>query len=166
MSFIHSLLDDEAGADEAFSLFAVDVWRGLPAFRGDASLRTWAYCIARRAAGRVRRGVVARDARYGGDEAAASDAVAHVRTTTAIFKRTDVKDRVRLLREQLTSEEQELLTLRVDRALEWREIAHVVLEGEPSAADVTKHAAQLRKRFERAKDKLQKLADAAGLLAD
>jgi RNA polymerase sigma-70 factor (ECF subfamily) len=42
------LLDADRSA-EAFALFAEDLWRGLPGFRGEASLRTWLYVLARRA---------------------------------------------------------------------------------------------------------------------
>lgn len=165
-SFLASKLNDESRAGEAFSLFSEDVWRGLSAFRGDASLRTWAYCIARRAAGRIQRGDRIREGRFAVGDTAAERAASHVRTTTAIFKRTDVKNHVRALREQLTDEEQELLTLRVDRAMDWREIARVQLEDEPTPEELTKHAALLRKRFERAKEHLRQLAESAGLLSE
>lgn len=163
-SFLAAKLGDETTASEAFSLFSEDVWRGLGGFRGDASLRTWAYCVARRAGARAVRGAALRRERFV-DSAAAEQAAAHVRTTTAIFKRTDVKNHVRALREQLTSEEQELLTLRVDRGLEWRDIARVLADEEVSNDQVTRQAALLRKRFERTKEHLRELAEKAGLLS-
>ena len=53
--------------------------------------------------------------------------VDHVRTTTALHLRSEVKDQVSRLRERLEPDEQTLLILRVDRALSWREVAHVTL---------------------------------------
>jgi RNA polymerase sigma-70 factor (ECF subfamily) len=107
-------------------------------------------------------------------DSAAERAAAHVKSTTAVFKRTDVKDRVRALREQLTPEERELLVLRVDRGLDWREIARVLREqssrsseGAPvddDDAELARDAAALRKRFERTKARLRELAERAGMI--
>jgi len=38
-------------AEEAFSLFAENLWRFIGTFRGESSIRTWAYCVARNGAG-------------------------------------------------------------------------------------------------------------------
>jgi DNA-directed RNA polymerase specialized sigma24 family protein len=59
-----------------------------------------------------------------------------------------------LLRAELTDEEQELLTLRIDRELEWEEIAAIL--------DAT--SAALRKRFERLIPRLEQMARERGLL--
>ena len=63
------------------------------------------------------------------------------------------------LRAKLSPDEQALLTLRVDRELEWREIARVLADDElADDAAVTRAAAGLRKKFERLKEKLRRLA--------
>ena len=158
--FLLAIVGDEARADEAFALFAEDIWRGLRAFRAESAFRTWSYAVARRAALRVLRGERIKRDRFA-EPSALDAAIAHVKTTTAAFKRTDVKDRLRELRRQLSPDEQTLLILRVDRALEWRDIAQV-MAGADEALDA--HAAALRKRFERLKEKLRVLAERDGLL--
>jgi RNA polymerase sigma-70 factor (ECF subfamily) len=77
---------------------------------------------------------------------------------------------MRALREKLEPDDQMLLILRVDRQMEWRDLALVMSEeADPSAArpddDVLdREAARLRKRFERAKSELKRLAKESGLL--
>jgi len=44
-----SILGDRAAAEEAAQEALVRVWRGLPRFRGESSLSTWIYAIARNA---------------------------------------------------------------------------------------------------------------------
>ena len=154
-SFLVSTLRDSSDADEAFSIFCEDVWRGLAGFRRSSSYRTWLYQVARHAAFRLRRGEGRRRKRTELDGGSAAELIAaEVRTTTAAFLKTDVKDKFRALRDTLRPEDKELLMLRLDRELDWSDIAAVLEED----------AATLRKRFERLKEKLRVLADKAGLL--
>ncbi|MGN6107017.1 MAG: sigma-70 family RNA polymerase sigma factor, partial [Kofleriaceae bacterium] len=100
-----------------------------------------------------------------GREVALSEApqdalVAQVRETTLVHLRTAVKDRMRALRDQLEPDDRTLLILRVDRDLQWREIAQVLLGDQADAAELDRHAATLRKRFERVKQRLRELASA------
>jgi RNA polymerase sigma-70 factor (ECF subfamily) len=69
------------------------------------------------------------------------------------------QDRLARLREALEPEERTLLILRLDREMSWNEVAEV-LSGEGDPVD----AAAVRKRFERVKDRLAKLAREQGLL--
>src|SRR5690242_7937809 len=46
LAYLCALLKNEGDAREVFSQFAEDLWKGLPGFRGDASLRGWAYRVA------------------------------------------------------------------------------------------------------------------------
>ena len=87
-------------------------------------------------------------------------AKAVVRTATVQIQRTEVKDELRVLREQLDPEQHEILLLRLDRGLAWKDIARVL--GGPDNLDG--RAAALRKRFERAKERLKKLAIDHGLI--
>ena len=75
---------------------------------------------------------------------------------------TCAEDRIVRLRSQLDADEQTLLTLRVDKNMEWRDVALVWLydgrETPHSEEDVARETVRLRKRFQLLKDKLRALA--------
>ena len=167
VSFIHSRLRNRADSDEAFAMFAEDLWNGLPSFAWRSSVRTWAYTLARNATIRYASTHGRRAARnlplsYPG---AVAELVERVRETTECYKRTAVKDHFRALREQLDLEDQTLLILRVDRNLSWRELAQT-LSGtvDLDEATIEREAARLRKAFERVKRELKRLSESQGLL--
>ncbi len=165
LRFAAALLRSADEAEEAWADACVKLWAGLGEFRFECSLRTWAYLLVRRACVDLLRRPERRR-RVALSEAGPLSGIAEeVRTRTEPFLRTDVKDRVRALRESLTAEDQALLTLRVDRGLAWSEIA-VVLEDAPleDRAAARRQEASLRKRFERLKDRLRELARQQGLL--
>jgi len=164
LGFLGALTKDSDAAADVFSVFCEDVWRGLPAFRWESSLRTWLYVVARRARSRYGRQGHERK-RLPLDEALLEVQV-EVRTQTATFQRTETKSAVRELRAALTSEEQSLLMLRVDRSLPWTDIARIMLSEEADTDEdaIKREAAACRKRFERAKERLKELARAQGLL--
>lgn len=153
LGYLAAILRERNLAEDAFSVFAEDLWKGLEGFRRGSSFRTWAYKLAYHAALRVlrdphhRRGVTL-------PTSLASELIANVRSETPLYLRSDVKSSVQRLREELSPEEQTLLVLRVDRALEWRDVAEVMDAEEPA----------IRKRFERLREKLRKLAREHGLL--
>jgi RNA polymerase sigma-70 factor, ECF subfamily len=166
LSFIHSRLRDRADSDEAFAMFAEDLWNGLPAFGWRSSLRTWAYTLARNATIRYASTSNRRAARNlplscPGAVAALVD---RVRETTECYKRTAVKDQFRALRERLDLEDQTLLILRVDRNMSWRELAQT-LSGtvDLDEPEVERESARLRKAFERVKRELRRLSEDQGL---
>lgn len=163
--FLQALARDEDVAAEAFSTFAEDLWKGLPKFRWESSLRTWCYALARNALHRVRRDPARRAARnvpLSHVGSTMSGLAAAMRTATAQHLRTDVKDRFAELRARLDPEDHALLILRVDRKMSWRDIARA-MQGEETE-ELEKRAAALRKRFERAKNLLRDLAAESGLL--
>ncbi len=87
--------------------------------------------------------------------------IAHkIRTATLPIHRTEVREGIRALRDELSREDAELVLLRIDRKMSWRDIARVIHEG----ADPDKHTAALRKRFERAKEHLRRLATERGFV--
>src|SRR3990172_430291 len=157
LSYLSALLRSEADAREVFSQFTEDLWKGLPGFRGESSLRGWAYRIAWHASARfVRDPFRQRGRRLETSEA--SRLAEEVRSSMgADAWRTE---RVAQLREVLTPEEQTLLILRVDRGLSWREVALVFADESGTAPN----EAALRKRFERLKGKLAEAARSRGLL--
>lgn len=168
LSFLSARLHDHGDAHEAFSMFAEDMWKGLPQFGWRCSMRTWAYTLARNAANRY----ATSPHRRAGRNLALSKAgplsalVERARTITQVHQRTDVKDRFRALRERLDPDDQMLLILRVDRNMAWRDIA-LAMAGDSTLDDaaVARDSTRLRKTFERVKTELKRMAEEAGLLA-
>ena len=149
LGYLRVLLRDDASAAEAFAVFSEDLWRGLPGFRREASVRTWVYALAYHAALRVGRDAYRRRGRRL-ETTDAARLAAEVRSVTAEHLRTENKDRLASLRDALTPAEQTLLVLKLDRDMSWREVAEVLGDGADEAT--------LRKRYERLKLKLRKLA--------
>ncbi len=169
--FLVSHLRDETAAADVFSVFTEDLWRGLPGFEGRSSLRVWAYALAKNAASRHLAAPHRRRARniplsQAGELAELADAV---RTETLPYLRTDAKSKLAELREQLSPDERALLVLRVDRALDWIDVARILFQQEdPSPmvrreADLKKEAARVRKRFQALKEKVRRLAKGSNL---
>lgn len=140
-------------ADELFSRVCERIWRGLPKFRFESSLRTWAFVIARH---RVRTGLERARKRKPDlpitEVQQLVDLVAQVHSTTQLHMRSDSKQRLERLRQALDPDDRTLLVLRVDREMAWRDIAEVMADGEQ---DLDRTAARLRKRFERVKQRLR-----------
>jgi DNA-directed RNA polymerase specialized sigma24 family protein len=168
LSFLVARLRTASDAEEAFSMFAEDFWKGLPEFGFRCSVRGWMYTLARNAGNRYASSPQRKRSRnlsFAGSESLAV-LIDRVRSETQVHKRTDVKDKVRALRERLESDDQMLLILHVDRGLPWRELAMVMDEsGEQLHGEtLDREATRLRKRFERIKAELKKLAKKEGLL--
>lgn len=157
LRYLRSLLRSEADAADAFSEWAETLWKSLPGFRGEASVRTWSYRVAWTCARNVRDEAWKKRGRplATGE---ASQLAAEVRTNSKV---ADEQKRQALdeLREALDQEDQSLLVLRIDQQLAWNEIAHVMAEHGDEV-----EAAALMKRFERLKVKLAKMAKERGLL--
>jgi RNA polymerase sigma-70 factor (ECF subfamily) len=161
--FLINMMGSEPDASEVFSQTAEDFWRALPTFERRCSVRTWLYLLARNAASRFWRSPWHRAA---GSAASRLDSlVDEARSRTQPWLRTDVKDKWRELRESLAPDDRALLVLRVDRDLDWSEVARVML-GRPEADgdELAREAARLRKRYHHLKDELRERARAAGLL--
>jgi len=157
LRYLHSLLRDEDAANDAFSQFAESLWKGLSGFRGEASLRGWAFGIAFHTALNARDEAWRRHGRrFATGEA--SKIAAEVRTKTVIrFERR--RQALEMLREALTVEERSLLALRIDQGLSWAEVAETF-----SADGLHVEASTLMKRFERLKEKLASMAREQGLV--
>jgi RNA polymerase sigma-70 factor (ECF subfamily) len=165
-AYLVRVLGSESDAEEVFSQVAEDLWRGLPTFQSRCSMRTWLYVLARHSAAEYRRAPWNRSGRRTGDEQL-DELVAHTRTRTQPWMRTDVRDRWRSLRDSLDPEDRSLLVLRLDRRLEWKEIACVTLgDASPDPARLLREANRLKKRLQLLKDDLRRRASEAGLLDD
>lgn len=144
-------------ADDAFSCFAENLVRGVGSFRGESSVRTWSYCIARNAAVSV-----ARDGwRRLGRRLATREAerlAEEVRTRSALREERKA-DALAPLRDALDPDEQLLLTLRLDERLPWDDVAEILSSGGDLVTAIA-----VRRRYTRIKERLGEAARAQGLL--
>jgi RNA polymerase sigma-70 factor (ECF subfamily) len=157
LRYLRSLLRDEDDASDAFSVFAENVWRGLPSWRGEGSLRAWSFRLAWNAAINLRNEAWRRRGRrfFSGEASALAEEI-RTRSHLKVERQRQVLDK---LRESLDVEEVSLLALRIDQKLSWAEIAEV------AAADGERvEPAALMKRFERLKGRLAKMAKDQGLI--
>lgn len=144
---------DADAAEDIFAECCTAIWQGLPRFRGECTLRAYAYAVARR------QWVSAQRARQRRLEDRLDDNREHVADlpTTAEYLKTENKERLAQLREALADHERALLTLRLDRKLDWLEIARVIDDAaDPTEDTLTRSAATLRKRFERLKERFRR----------
>jgi len=165
----HRQKDD---ASEVFAAFTERLWRGLPGFEWQCSFRTWAYAIARNTSLTYRRQARRRAEMYGplpeGSQLSALEQPP--RSETASYLKTQRQTRMAALRESLPREDQELLVLRVDRKLAWRDLARVLSHAgdgsSPTDEALEREAARLRKRFQLLKEQLYELGRREGLISD
>jgi RNA polymerase sigma-70 factor (ECF subfamily) len=163
LGFLLAELRSDQLAEEVFSTFAEDLWRSLPGLTLRTTMRAYAYALARNARHRFldrdlrkqRRAIPLSQANE------LSNIVQAARTLTPTHQHTAAQQRLADLRDRLSVDERALLTLRLDRKLEWREIAEVM---EPEE-DPARAAARLRKRFQLTKEKLMRWARDEGFLA-
>jgi RNA polymerase sigma-70 factor (ECF subfamily) len=157
LRYLRSLLRDEDDASDAFSVFAENVWRGLPTWRGDGSLKAWAFRLAWNGAMNLKNEAWRRRGRrfFSGEASALAEEI-RTRSHVKVERQRNALDK---LRESLDVEEISLLTLRIDQKLSWAEIADV------TATDGQRvEPAALMKRFERLKGRLARMAKEQGLL--
>jgi RNA polymerase sigma-70 factor (ECF subfamily) len=158
----------EQDASDVFSDFSLGLLKGMQTFdwKG-ASLRTFAYTIARNASHRFRRDSARRERGGRANPSALDDVAQAVRTETLTFLRTQTKTKLQQLRDELPPEDQELLVLRVDRNLAWNDLAMALHDGDAplSAEDLQREAQRLRKRFQLIKERLHEAARREGLVS-
>ncbi len=150
LGYLNVVLRDDLDAGDAFSLFAEQVWRGMPTFRQQSSARTWAFKAAWSAAMKVRDDAWRRLGRRL-DTGEASRLAEDVRTRTGL-RHERQRAELEALRALLSDEDQTLLVLRLDQELTWDEVAEVLAQDGPAV-----DPAALRKRFERIKLRLAQI---------
>jgi RNA polymerase sigma-70 factor (ECF subfamily) len=168
LGFLMATHRDPVEANDTFAEVAEAVWRALPRFAWESSVRTWAYAIARNVSRLRKRNAARRGRRVLNASDTFFQGVVHkVRTETTPFLRTEKKTRLQALRDALPEEDRMLLVLRVDRGLPWNDVARIVTHDEEAApsdeAALVQEAARLRKRFQLVKDRLRELAKREGL---
>jgi len=169
LGFLVAVHRSQSDADEVFSLWAERLFRGLPGFGWEASVRTWAYSIARNASANFVRDRKNRARRELAAESAELAAVEQqVRTETRPYLRTEAKDSLARIRDALPPEDRALLVLRIDKRLEWKDLARVMLGDEHPVtdADIARESQRLRKRFQLLKEKLVEAGRRQGILGD
>jgi RNA polymerase sigma-70 factor (ECF subfamily) len=157
--YLARVLRSPEAAAEALSSWAEEVWREIATSSRSSSLRVWAYRVASGAAARVAARAGTRRTPVP-TATMASRLADDVRSVTAARLGREAPE-MDQLREALTAEERQLLYLRVDRGMEWRELLEVLsggVEGAPSGEE------ELRLRFDRLKARLARLAREKGLL--
>ncbi len=153
LGYLYVLARDESEAAEAFSMFNEDLWRGLPRFRWECRLRTWAYTLARRALLRFRRDPHRRPGRF---VAGTADIAERLKSSTLPHLRSSVQDRLAEIRKTLDLEDRMQLVLRVDRELDWIDVARVMSDDDDvSEPELSRLATKLRKRFQRLKQRIR-----------
>jgi RNA polymerase sigma-70 factor (ECF subfamily) len=149
---------NDIDASEVFSRFCERLWKGLPGFQFRSSFRTWAYTIAWNVSSRFRTQEQGRrEVLVGNTEF--SRLADKIRSNTQSRLLRERRDRLVELRETLPLEDQTILILRVDRELDWRDLARV-LHNDTELTDeaLEREAARLRKRFQLIKERLRALA--------
>jgi RNA polymerase sigma-70 factor (ECF subfamily) len=141
-------LHDADDAGDVYQDWAEDLWSGLAGFRGDSTVRTWAYCLAAHASSRFRRAAWRRRRTRLRTSAASRIAGSVARTSPPARP-----DRLELLMADLPPDDRTLLFLRLDAELSWAEISDVLHR---AGCDV--RPSTLRKRFERLKARLGEIA--------
>jgi RNA polymerase sigma-70 factor (ECF subfamily) len=158
LGYLTATLRDDDVAYDVFGQFSEELWKSIATFRGESSFKTWAYKLVMHAIGRHRRDPYRNRGRAMETDEVSALAL-DIRSKTPRYKQTEVKDKFAQLRESLDPTDQTLLFLRIDQGLSWNDVAAIMsAEGEPV------EPAALRKRLERAKDRLKKLAAEHGLL--
>jgi RNA polymerase sigma-70 factor (ECF subfamily) len=155
--FVERALRSRDEAAEVMSQFGEDLWRALPGFRRECTVRTWCYRIAwhgvLRLRGRRSRRLVRPLRTTEWSRLAANIPAASARGPSSRTARLEQ------LHAELGPDDLALLHLRVDEELPWEEIAEVL-----SAGGERVRSAALRKRFERLKERIAQLARVRGLL--
>lgn len=162
LGFLRATAKSDDLAAEAFAIASEQLWRNLAKFRWEAQLRTWFYQLGRNALHQLRI-----DPRRRAERNLPLSVVTSIndvrREPTPMHQRTTGKEALRQMRESLDPEDHELLILRLDRDMSWKDIARA-FGAEDAAVDV--RAAALRKRYERVKEQLREMAAERGLLPE
>lgn len=164
-ALLATLLEDEEEVREAYAVFGEQLWISHGRFQWRSSYRSWAYVIAKRVALRTwqRRRVARRRTANGGVE---PDELAYRPDTEPPSLAQGPRGRAVVARcEALSAEERQIVRLRLEYGLSWRNIALTMMPPEEATSDaaVARGAARYRKRFERIRAQLRAVMVSRGL---
>lgn len=167
LGFLRAIAHEDALAGDAFAIASEQMWQALPKFRWEAQLRTWYYQLGRNALHKLRADPRRRRERNLSMELIGSVEVVQ-RSTTAVHHKSEAQRALAALRETLEPADLELLILRLDRNMSWRQVAETLCDDERESPEPSQHidarATLLRKRFQRIKAQLRQLATERGIL--
>jgi RNA polymerase sigma-70 factor (ECF subfamily) len=145
--FLVAVLDDRRAAGTVYANTCRHLERHMATVRWTCSLRTWMYAIARQEL-RLHRCAKVRRSRPSPPSPDHADAG---RTPRRHVTRNAT---VAALRRRLPPEDRELLILRIDRGLHWRDVAITALGPDASRAAIAREIARLRARMRAVRDEL------------
>jgi DNA-directed RNA polymerase specialized sigma24 family protein len=157
--FLVGVLGDNKASRDVYATIHDRVLQDLPAFSWRCSLRTWTYAIARAELARHRLRVAPAPARPSQALASVPDP-----TTTISFRPTNMRSKIATLRACLQEEDRELLILRIDRRLDWQELAVTSLGENASRFEIERESTRLCARFALVRDALAESARQQRLL--
>ncbi|HKA86044.1 MAG TPA: RNA polymerase sigma factor [Haliangiales bacterium] len=158
LRYLMQLCQDVDAAQEVFARTCEKLWKGIAGYRRECAMATWLHHLAWNATrDYLREARHRRERRLATTEAA--KVAAEVRVSTARFLKSAARDRLAKLKQSLDVEDRSLLVLRIERQLSFKQIAEVMSEPGRPLDEGT-----VRKRFERLKNRLRRLAEAEGLL--
>lgn len=164
LGFLVTLLRDQADAWDAFGQASEDFWKGLPKFAGRSTMKTWFYALARNAAFRLKRSPhYKRRVAMSELSAEVAEIAQRVRTCTGLHLRSEVKAEVAAIRDELNEADRAILVLRVDRDMDWLDVARVMSNDGATPSELTRVAARLRQRFQLLKRTIRERARERGL---
>jgi len=162
--FILAVLRRPDLANEVYSCVCEKLLKNLARFRWESSLRMWLFRVARNECMEGLRARARREQPV--SQPLPSDVAQQERSRTRPWLRTEVKERFRALREQLSPHERMLLQLKVEQDLPWTEVAEILWDepAPPTGEALERRAGALRQQFKRLKERLKALAVESGLL--
>src|SRR5262249_34317694 len=142
----YAYLGEDVAVDDTYALFCEDLYRGMKRFRGEASVRTWAYRIAQHALARYMRTRQVERERF--RALPSSGFGTHTQRSVPAFSiedgaqtvppfRTTVRDLWMMMSRRLTPDEKRLVEMYLDGS-PWEEIAETLaVAAEAEAAEAT-----------------------------
>jgi RNA polymerase sigma factor (sigma-70 family) len=142
-AFLSSRTSSRASMEEVFSVFSVDVWKGLPSFRARGHVRSWIYVVARNALARHIRFQQRWRSRHVSTEPDELHSESRRSMATLLGQQAELEP----LLAALNAADRRLLEQRLMLSMAWRDIA---LEQLPARSEeaIERESARLRKRFQ------------------